>query len=205
MSREKKDRKTDGKRGRKMGTVAAGPTAEEKLEELILYISDYCKDDDSFGVTKLNKVLFLSDIIYYGITGSPITGTSYMHEKRGPVARKFVPAIESLKKDVRIKEEKREYFGKHLRKILPLKGVNASLFKTEELNLVNVIIEEIKAFSASHISTGTHDFNAWLITENGEEIPYHSIFMLKKVPVDQESMNWAKKELRRLRLVKDAA
>jgi hypothetical protein len=38
---------------------------DEKLRELILYVSTLSKDDDNFGATKLNKLLFYADFLAY--------------------------------------------------------------------------------------------------------------------------------------------
>ena len=50
---------------------------EEKLRELIIYISDKCIDDETFGAVKLNKILYLSDFDHYAKYGIPITGLPY--------------------------------------------------------------------------------------------------------------------------------
>ena len=52
---------------------------EEKLSELILYISQKCATDPKFGAVKLNKILYLSDFLAFGNWGEPITGVEYQH------------------------------------------------------------------------------------------------------------------------------
>jgi hypothetical protein len=50
------------------------PNAEDRLRELVLYISERCERDVYFGKTKLNKVLVFADFSSFARTGRPITG-----------------------------------------------------------------------------------------------------------------------------------
>jgi hypothetical protein len=60
---------------------------QEKLGELIVYISEKSANDPRFGATKLNKLLYFSDFLAYGNFGRPITGAIYRHLKQGPAPR----------------------------------------------------------------------------------------------------------------------
>src|SRR6266849_3234100 len=72
---------------------------EEKLAELILYISQKCATDPKFGAIKLNKILYLSDFLSFGNWGEPITGVEYQHLRKGPAPRRLIPVREALQKD----------------------------------------------------------------------------------------------------------
>ncbi len=178
---------------------------DKRLKELILYIAEKCERDASFGVTKLNKILFLSDFNYYGWRGSSITGADYMHKPNGPVAKRLLPAVAALVKEGRAEQKDEDYFGYTLRKVLPLKGANASDFTKEELSIVDQIIESTRHMTATELSDWTHALNPWLATTEGEKIPYESFFVLRELPVEADGVNWAKQELKRIQQLEHAA
>src|SRR5574341_367355 len=70
----------------------------DKLAELIMFFASESASDRLFGSTKLNKLLFLSDFLSYGYRGCSITGTTYIHQKRGPTPDpdQFLPVREEL-------------------------------------------------------------------------------------------------------------
>ncbi|MBZ0221050.1 MAG: SocA family protein [Candidatus Methylomirabilis sp.] len=178
---------------------------DKKLKELILYIADKCKEDHSFGATKLNKILFLADMNAYAFRGTPITGAKYMHKPNGPVAKRMLPACEALRKEKRAEIKQENYLGFIKKKVVPLKGANVSMFTEEELSIVNMAIEETRSYSATQLSQWTHTLNPWLLSSDGEEIPYSSVFVLLRLPIEEDGISWAKKEIRRLGLSANAA
>jgi hypothetical protein len=44
---------------------------KEKFKELVLYLAEKCETDPSFGVTKLNKLLYYCDFVAYSELGKP--------------------------------------------------------------------------------------------------------------------------------------
>src|SRR5947209_18565699 len=75
---------------------------EQKLAELILYISQKCATDPKFGAIKLNKILYLSDFLAYGNWGEPITAVPYQHLRMGPAPVRFVPVRDALENSGRL-------------------------------------------------------------------------------------------------------
>lgn len=64
---------------------------EARFRELILYISQKCADDSTFGSVKLNKILFFSDFLTYAEFGEPITGFVYQKLANGPAPNRLLP------------------------------------------------------------------------------------------------------------------
>ena len=57
---------------------------DEKLRELIVYISDRCETDETFGAVKLNKILFLADFNAHLIQSEyPGRDTRFSWRKKG--------------------------------------------------------------------------------------------------------------------------
>src|SRR5260370_3486266 len=71
--------------------VANAISDERKLAELILYISQKCADDPTFGAVKLNKILCYSDFLFYAYHDRGITNVEYQKLPKGPAPRKLVP------------------------------------------------------------------------------------------------------------------
>lgn len=78
-------------------TTENRPQNDEKLKELILYLADRSNNDEKFGATKLNKLLFYADFLAYVYLGTSITGQEYQVLDQGPAPRRLVPVRESMK------------------------------------------------------------------------------------------------------------
>ena len=75
----------------------------EKYKALVHYVCEKAGSDPSvLGVIKLNKVLWYSDAIYYMMTGSPITGETYVKGQHGPVPKNIIRAIDELVSEKKI-------------------------------------------------------------------------------------------------------
>jgi Protein of unknown function (DUF4065) len=159
-------------------TAATVIGEEDKLAELILYISQKCATDPKFGAIKLNKLLYLSDFLAFANWGEPITGVEYQHLKLGPAPRRLVPVRETL-----------QSAGKLVVQILPLKSgrqqtrtvnladPNLKLFSGREIALVDSVIEDLWDLDADESSKFSHQFVGWKMTKEGDNIPYGSIFI----------------------------
>jgi Antitoxin SocA-like, Panacea domain len=151
---------------------------EDKLAELILYISQKCATDPKFGAVKLNKLLYLSDFLAFGNWGEPITGVPYQHLKMGPAPTRLIPVRDQLERS-----------GKLVVQALPLKSgkkqvrtvnlvePNLKVFSGREIALVDSIIEDLWGMDAEESSEFSHQFVGWRMTKEGEPIPYGSIFI----------------------------
>jgi len=77
---------------------------DEKLRELIIYVSMLSQQDRNFGATKLNKLLFYTDFLAYQRFGTAITGQEYQALPQGPAPKRLKPIIERMKVAGDIKE-----------------------------------------------------------------------------------------------------
>src|ERR1022692_2835161 len=67
-----------------------------KFRELMLYVAQRSATDPQFGKTKLNKILYFSDFLAYGLTGHAIAGATYQKLDKGPAPRQFLPVSREL-------------------------------------------------------------------------------------------------------------
>jgi hypothetical protein len=151
---------------------------EDKVAELILYISQKCATDPKFGATKLNKLLFLSDFLSFGNWGEPITGVEYQHLKLGPAPRRLVPVRDALQSAGKLVIQSLPLrSGKKQSRTVNLTDPNLKLFSGREIALVDSVIEELWDMDAEESSEFSHRFVGWKMTKEGDNIPYGSIFI----------------------------
>ena len=159
---------------------------DRKLGELILYISRKCEEDNRYGATKLNKILFYSDFIHYGKTGKSITGAGYQRLRWGPAPRRLVPVREELLKSGALVVQEKEYLGRPQQRPLALRDADLSEFTGAEIAVVDETIEALWNANANDVSDFSHRFPGWKIAEKGEEIPYETVFLADRMLTQAE-------------------
>jgi len=159
------------------------PEDEQKMKELILYISQKCADDPGFGYTKLNKILYFSDFLAYAYYGSPITGFEYQKLPNGPAPRRLLPMRKQLTEtgELGIQEVplRRGYVQK---RTVNLRPPNLDAFSAKQIALVDAVIEALANVDATAASTWSHMMVGWKVAEMNETIPYETIFLTEEPP-----------------------
>lgn len=168
---------------------------DAKLGELILHIAHHSTDDETFGMVKLNKLLFDADFMAYLRFGQPITGQEYVAREFGPCPRRLVPVMEDLKERGHLVEQPDQYYQFAQRKIVALRQPDLDGFTAKEIALVDSIIARWKGKTAREMSDLSHQFVGWRLARPDETIPYETVLIghrrptsgeLKRVPEIQE-------------------
>ena len=161
---------------------------EDKFKELILYIAKECENDLYFGATKLNKILFFSDILAYSGIGQPITGAEYMSIEHGPVPKRMRPIREEMLLDGDIKLERR---GSQERTIA-LRSPTYE-FSERERKIVDNVIDWLRSKDAESVSELSHQLLSvqagWaetVATGKNSIIPYDAVFVSNQPPTEKE-------------------
>jgi hypothetical protein len=147
---------------------------EQKLKELIVYISAQSDSSDKFGMTKLNKLLFFSDFTAYTKLGKPITGATYIKMPFGPCPSRLREAIGELKTESRIFSQKLslgDFEGSRIRAAF---DPNLDAFTGLQISIVDAVIQRFWDFTGTEISDASHGFSGWALAEDREEIPYYT-------------------------------
>ena len=156
-----------------------------KLKELVIYVAEKSKDDPAFGLTKLNKVLFAIDFRYFGAEGQSITEADYVHRANGPVPNVMPIILTELTESGKAELKETTYFGHTQKRLFPFTGPDLSIFSDNELAFIHMASDYFKPWNATQLSEWTHKLIPWLITEDGEKIPYASVFILQKIPIEK--------------------
>lgn len=156
-----------------MMTPTVKPTANEaKLKELIVYISTLSDRDDSFGATKLNKLLFRADFTAYAKWGKPITGVEYFALENGPAPRAMKKLLGIMADQGEIAIREKDYFGLEQHRVIPLRSPETESFSKDEMGLLFWLIQHYWGRSGTSMSNESHEFLGWSLANLEETIPY---------------------------------
>jgi hypothetical protein len=151
---------------------------EGKLKELILYIARKSENDPNFGKTKLIKLLAWSDFLAYGRMGAPLTGATYQKREFGPAPKQFPGALNLLRAMGRIRQVEEETFSYTQDRVLALDDPDMSGFTAEQVALVDEVVANFLPWNNTAMSEESHrEFVGWAILEEGDVIPYHTVFL----------------------------
>jgi hypothetical protein len=161
-------------------------TSDAKMAELILYISDRCQLDPTFGATKLNKILFYADFIHYANTGEAITGQEYMRLDKGPAPRHLLPIREALIENRELIVRSQPYGGFQQKRPIALRSADLSGFTGEEIAQVDAVISQLWGRTATEVSEISHRFDGWKLASDRETIPYETAFISEREPTEED-------------------
>lgn len=167
----------------------------EKLKALVHYICERAENPDELGSIKLNKVLWYSDSISYLISGSSITGETYIKRQFGPVPKDICQIKNELVEERKIARGKKHYFGHLKDEYIAIEDADPSSFTAKQIDLINTCFEHVcKKNTATSISDETHD-DIWAMAEIGEEIPLFTIFAATLGEINEHDMLWANQKV----------
>lgn len=153
------------------------PLDSKKFKNLLLYISGKYSNQKMFGALKLNKALFLCDFYAYGVLGKSITGATYTHLPKGPAPSCLVPIRTELISDGSILLKNELVFGKLQHRVIALREADLDGFSPDEIALIDDVLSQVADQNGTELSDLSHRYFGWKLTSEGEEIPYHSIFL----------------------------
>ncbi|MGK0554628.1 DUF4065 domain-containing protein [Macrococcus capreoli] len=145
-----------------------------KFEDVISF---FYKHIPMISKTKLNKLLFYSDFIYFNQYVRSITGTTYIKNHYGPV-----PYRSELLYGLLAEEEIIQWkpfingAGEYL---VSNKALSIENFTEEEINVLNHVVALFKHDTATEISEKSHEELGWQETNIKDVIPYHYAIQLK--------------------------
>jgi len=148
----------------------------QRLKEMILYISEKCKDNDTYGATKLNKILFHSDFRSFERRGKPITGEVYQRLPMGPAPLRMCIANGEMETNKEIEIMPCTYHDKKQRRTIPQRKANLDFFDVVDISIVDEVIKELWEENATEVSRGSHGI-AWRLCNDGDRIPYEAALL----------------------------
>ncbi|NVN18235.1 DUF4065 domain-containing protein [Muricauda sp. HICW] len=135
----------------------------EKISHMILFFSENAET----WKTKLNKMLFYSDFLAFKNSGFGISGLDYRAIQYGPVPSRYGKLYDEISKGEQLRRvyiEERDYEGSFF---VPKLTFNEHLFDEFELDVMRMVSNKFKWYSANEIKELSHEELAW--KENKEE------------------------------------
>lgn len=148
-----------------------------KFQELVLYIAARSESDPTFGATKLNKLLFFADFLFFARYGRPITGATYVKQDHGPVPRQLPETQSGLVQAEAAAVSERLHFNFKQKRIVALRDADLSAFSGEEIAVVDDVIRSLEERNAVEASLLSHSELGWKYAAMREEIPYFTVFL----------------------------
>jgi hypothetical protein len=158
-------------------TFEDGGASDQRLRELILYVADRSYDDEGFGATKLNKILYFSDFESYARYGASITGAEYISLPNGPVPRRLISIRNEMERDHEIAIRKVSYYDKEQHRVIPLRDCRLELFTVHNIAAADAVISRYWGKTAREMSELSHD-RVWRIAgTTGVRVPKEAVFI----------------------------
>lgn len=153
------------------------PRGALKFRELILHVSLKSVRDIYFGAVKLNKILYYSDFRSFERIGFPITGVKYFKLQQGPAPRALIPTRRELIEEGALLLEKRDLGNGFIQdRTIALRSPALSLFTSDELSVVDEVIDDLRGQTAEQISDASHDVR-WRAVSLKDDIPYEFVYL----------------------------
>jgi transcriptional regulator with XRE-family HTH domain len=153
------------------------PTLQiSKFKNVLLYILERCAGKPNVGETVLYKLLYFSDFNYYELYEEHLTGAKYRKLPYGPVPQKIDTIIGQMIEKGQLQRVKTAYHGYPQTRYLPLVKADLTELRASEKEVIDRVIEHMSDWSASAISTYSHNDMPWLASKEGEEISYELVF-----------------------------
>lgn len=138
-----------------------------KLFNAVLYFSK-----DGVIKTKLNKLLFYADFMYFKDYTVSITGAQYARVPFGPAPNNYDLYYPVLVRQGAINIEEVEYPEYSGEKYIAIKEPDISVFSEGELRVLATVKERFKDCTASEVSMYSHQEKGYEETQTGKLISY---------------------------------
>jgi transcriptional regulator with XRE-family HTH domain len=156
--------------------ISVPPMKQSVFKNVLLYILERCAGKPNVGETVLYKLLYFSDFNYYELYEEHLSGARYRKLPYGPVPLSFEKIVSSMIEKGEIKKVKTEYFNKLQTRYLPLEKADLTKLLASQKEVIDKVIEQMSDWSASSISTYSHNDMPWKASKEGEIIDYELAF-----------------------------
>ncbi len=152
------------------------PGGQTRLREGILYVSKACESAPSFGLVKLNKILWRADFDSFVERGQPVTGRQYQRLEQGPAPIEMRPVLNEMLAENLIRIDRARVIDFFEQRPVALVEPNVSLFSRSDLNFFDRAIAIYWDKTGKETSDASHGA-AWASRDNGTPMPYESAYL----------------------------
>ena len=152
------------------------PGGQNRLREAILYVCQRSGDAPHFGLTKLNKILWLADFTSFAERAQPVTGRPYQRLEFGPAPIEMLPLLNEMVRDGEIEVEKARVVRFDERRPKSLATPSLRNFSPADLKYLDNAIERFWNLTGREVSDKSHGV-AWSTRGNGDAMPYELSYL----------------------------
>lgn len=149
------------------------PGGQQRLREAALYVMEKCAECESFGLTKLNKILWRADFTAFARRRQPVTGRIYQKLKYGPAPVEMQPLLNELQRGGYMTIERRGVVPFVESRPVGLVSPSLRHFSEDDLAFLDEAIRFYWDYTATGVSNQSHGV-AWKTREIGDPMPYES-------------------------------
>ncbi|MDR3291710.1 MAG: SocA family protein [Methanobrevibacter sp.] len=148
----------------------------EKMKTIIHYIIKKTENKKNCGKTVLYKLLYFSDFNHYELYEKLITNETYLKFPKGPVPKHMNDLLDELIIEKKI-IKKENLVGKHIQQqFLSSSEPNTSKISSNELTIINNVINDLGDMNATKISDYSHGDKPWRVAKSFEELEPEYVF-----------------------------
>jgi len=148
----------------------------EKFKEVLLYILNKAGAKPNVGETVIYKFLYFIDFNHYERYEEQLIGATYKKNKYGPTPLEFRKVVDKMIEAGEILKIPDKYFNFPQTKYLPLRNPDLSRLSAPEMIVIDHVLDRLSDMNAGQISDYSHNDVPWLTTDEGDIIPYESVF-----------------------------
>ena len=146
---------------------------ERAYKNAVLYFIKYC-NNQYLHATKLNKLLYYLDFIYFRDHAQSVTGDRYIHQGYGPVPTHIDEILTTLKSEGTIDTESVPHNDSEMInfKLKDNSKLDESVFSPEQKELLKHICDEFGSWPTEKIVAQTHLEAPWFYSKPYEVVDY---------------------------------
>lgn len=153
------------------------PGGQNRLRQLIIFISFSYRDAERFGALKLNKTLWRADFRSFADRGVPVTGREYRRLELGPAPREMPTLHKEMQAQNLIRLDKEELAPNMIEhRTVALVEPDLRLFTDIDLQYVNESISYYWDKTGREASDDSHGI-AWKCRNDGDLMPYELAYL----------------------------
>lgn len=144
-----------------------------KFKNMVIYL---ISNGVKLSKTRLNKLLFYCDFIYFSENSVSMSGATYIHDHYGPVPSDF-ELLYTVLRDQNIIDSV-PFSDGHGEELSTNMKPDNSYFNRQELSILDVVLSKFKDYNAKRITEYSHQEKAYMNTSSKSIISYKYAFEL---------------------------
>ena len=149
---------------------------KEKFKAVLSYIINRCENKPNVGKTLICKLLYFSDFNHYEIYEKSITDETYLKYEHGPFPSRINEILDEMIDEGSVEMRLEPYYTNTQNHYYLNNVPDLSLLNTDELRVINSVIDKISDWNARKASNYSHGDLPWKIAEDNDELDYEYVF-----------------------------